>query len=151
MALRTFVDEVRVVRFFLGTAQMCCESMSVRPENTACQFKCVARTVRSWHADGPPSIKEKLHRTIRNWVGLTFCKADGPVSWILVKRMVRPGISDGPPYIFRLDQGRSVRPTGWADRTAWPACKHYTELILKLYILQCVMYWNISYYQDCFN
>ena len=38
---------------------MDCESKSVGPENTVRQFKCVERTVRSGHADGPPATEEE--------------------------------------------------------------------------------------------
>ena len=98
---------------------MGCESVSIRPENTVTQFKCVARIVWLCPADGPQDIKENFPETVATKLGGHYVQrtvrpisADGPVSWILVKRTVRPGIPDSPPYIFQLDQGRSVRPTG---------------------------------------
>ena len=48
---------------------MGCESVSVGPENTDRQFKCVARTVRSWQADGPPDIKENFPEPVETELG----------------------------------------------------------------------------------
>jgi len=36
------------------------ESVSVGPDDTVRQFKCVARTVQLLPADGPPDIKENF-------------------------------------------------------------------------------------------
>ena len=49
------------------------ESVSVGPENTVWQFKCVARTVRLCPADGPQNIKENFQKRLQlSWVDIMY-------------------------------------------------------------------------------